>query len=303
MKLLLATQKPFSSAAVSRMKEIAKNEIELISLENYKNQSDLVEAVKTADALIVRSDKVTPEVIDAGVNLKIVVRAGAGYDNVDLEACSSKNIVVMNTPGQNSNAVAELTLGLIIYLSRNSFSPGTGNELKGKKLGIHAYGNVGKSVASLGKGFGMTVSAFDPFVDENILQQDGVQAVQSVEELYSLCDIISINIPAVAGTIKSINRNLLSLLKANAVLVNTARKEVINEDDLLSAMENSRIKYGTDVKPACHEKMLTFGSRYFATPNKIGAETDEANMNAAIAALNQIIDFFKTGNEKYRVNK
>ncbi|MDR1129816.1 MAG: 3-phosphoglycerate dehydrogenase [Prevotellaceae bacterium] len=304
MKILLATQKPFSSVAVNQLKEIAGAEHELIILEKYRDASDLENAVKDVDAMIVRSDKVTAGVVNSATVLKIVVRAGAGYDNVDLQACSDRNIVVMNTPGQNSNAVAELSLGLMIYLARNTFSPGTGSELKGKKLGIHAYGNVGKLVAALAKGFGMEVSAFDPFVEDSILVEDGVSPLKSIDELYSVNDIISINIPAIPSTIKSINRNILNSLKKNVILINTARKEVIDETDLLSAMlQNPGIKYGTDVMPDCHEKMKEFGTRYFATPKKMGAETEEANVNAAVAALNQIIDFFKTGNERFRVNK
>jgi D-3-phosphoglycerate dehydrogenase len=276
----------------------------LILLEKYKEQPDLEQAVKDVDALIVRSDKVTAGVVSVATNLKIVVRAGAGYDNVDLQSCSDRNIVVMNTPGQNSNAVAELSLGLMIYLSRNTFLPGTGSELKGKKLGIHAYGNVGKLVAGLSRGFGMEVSAFDPFVDDSVLVADGVTPLKSVNELYSLNDIISINIPAIPSTIKSINKDIFDNLKTSVILINTARKEVIDEIDLLNAMNNRPgIKYGTDVMPDCHEKMKEFGSRYFATPKKMGAETEEANINAAVAALNQIIDFFETGNERFRVNK
>jgi D-3-phosphoglycerate dehydrogenase len=304
MKILLATQKPFSSVAVNRLKEIAGSDYELILLEKYRDLSDLERAITDVDALIVRSDKVTAEAVQAATRLKIVVRAGAGYDNVDLQSCSDKNIVVMNTPGQNSNAVAELSLGLMIYLARNTFLPGTGRELKGQKLGIHAYGNVGKLVAGLAKGFGMEVSAFDPFVDDSILIDDGVTPVQSVSELYSDSDIISINIPAIPSTLNSINRVLFDCLKKNVILINTARKEVIDEFDLLNAMQkNQGIKYGTDVMPDCHEKMKEFGQRYFATPKKMGAETEEANINAAVAALNQIIDFFETGNVKFRVNK
>ncbi|MDR2287507.1 MAG: 3-phosphoglycerate dehydrogenase [Prevotellaceae bacterium] len=304
MKILLATQKPFSSVAVNQLKELVKAKHELILLEKYREQSDLENAVKDVDALIVRSDKVTAEVVNAAANLKIVVRAGAGYDNVDLQSCSDRKIVVMNTPGQNSNAVAELSMGLMIFLARNTFLPGTGSELKGKKLGIHAYGNVGKSVAGIAKGFGMEVSAFDPFVDDSVMIGDGVTPLKSVNELYSGNDIISINIPAISSTIKSINRDILDNLKENVILINTARKEIIDEVDLLNAMRrNTGIKYGADVMPDCHEKMKEFGARYFATPKKMGAETEEANVNAAVAALNQIIDFFETGNERFRVNK
>ena len=302
MKILLAAQKPFSPYAVNKIGETAKIEHELTVLEKYKDQADFVNAVGEVDALIVRSDLVTAEVIDAAPNLKIVVRAGAGYDNIDLVKCTERNIVVMNTPGQNSNAVAELALGLIIYMSRNLYSPGTGSELKNRKLGIHAYGNVGKLIAALGKGFGMEVFGFDPFVIDEVFKRDGVTACKSAQELYSACDIISINIPAVPSTIKSINKDLLGCLKDNATLINTARKEVVCEDDLVEIMQSSHIRYATDIKPACHDRMTEFGTRYFATPKKMGAETEEANVNAAIAAINQIVNFFKTGDETYRVN-
>ncbi|MDR0558873.1 MAG: 3-phosphoglycerate dehydrogenase [Prevotellaceae bacterium] len=302
MKIILATQKPFSPYATDRVKEIAKAEHELTVFENYKEQSELVQAVHDADAIIVRSDLVTAEVINNAPKLKIAVRAGAGYDNIDLEACTARNIVVMNTPGQNSNAVAELAVGLMIYMVRNSFTPGVGSELKNKKLGIHAYGNVGKLIATLGKGFGMEVYGFDPFVNSEVFARDGLTAVKSAQELYSLCDIVSINMPALPATVKSVNKSLLEQLKNNAILVNTARREVIDEEDLLNIMQRSRIKYATDVKPLCHEKLTDFGNRYFSTPKKMGAETEEANINAAIAAINQIVDYFKTGNQTYRVN-
>lgn len=302
MKILLATQKPFSPVAVEGMKNVANAENELILLENYKQRSELDRAVADADALIVRSDAVARETIDVATNLKIVVRAGAGYDNVDLDACSERGIVVMNTPGQNANAVAELVLGLTVYMARNSFSPGTGGELRGKSLGIHAYGNVGRLVASLGAGFGMTVFAFDPFVTDETMNADGVTALHSAEDLYARCDVVSVNIPALPATVKSVNRTLLGRMRRNAILVNTARKEVIDEEALLEAMKNSSLRYAADVRPDRHEEMSAFGHRYFATPKKIGAETEEANVNAALAAVNQIIDFFKTGNQRFRVN-
>ena len=302
MKILLATQKPFSPVAVEGMKNVANAENELILLESYKQRSELDRAVADADALIVRSDAVARETIDVAANLKIVVRAGAGYDNVDLDACSERGIVVMNTPGQNANAVAELVLGLTVYMARNSFSPGTGGELRGKSLGIHAYGNVGRLVASLGAGFGMTVFAFDPFVTDETMNADGVTALHSAEDLYARCDVVSVNIPALPATVKSVNRTLLGRMRRNAILVNTARKEVIDEEALLEAMKNSSLRYAADVRPDRHEEMSAFGHRYFATPKKIGAETEEANVNAALAAVNQIIDFFKTGNQRFRVN-
>jgi D-3-phosphoglycerate dehydrogenase len=304
MKILIATQKPFSSVAVDRLKEIAKSEYELVFLEKYREQRDLEQAVKDVDALIVRSDKVTAETVKAANSLKVVVRAGAGYDNINLDSCSERNIVVMNTPGQNSNAVAELTLGLMIYLARNTFLPGTGIELSGKKLGIHAYGNVGKMVACLAKSFRMQLFAFDPYVADEVMLKDEVTPLHSDVELYSTCDIVSINVPAIPATVKSINRSLLDTVKDSAILINTARREIVDEAHLVDAMTNKpAMKYGTDVMPDCHETMKTFGSRYFATPKKMGAETEEANINAAVAALNQIIGYFKTGVPKFRVNR
>lgn len=307
MKVLVATEKPFAKAAVDGIREIVeKAGYQLVLLEKYADKSELLTAVADVDALIIRSDKVTPEVIDAAKNLKIVVRAGAGFDNVDLPAASARKIVVMNTPGQNSNAVAELAIGMMIFMARNQFNPGTGSEIMGKRLGIHAYGNVGRLVAKYGKGFGMEVYAYDPFITDNaVYAKDGVTPVGSVEELYSKCEYVSVHIPATAETKKSINYDLLKKLPKNATVVNTARKEVIDEDGLVKVMsEREDVKYATDIaadiQAILNEK---FGLRVFATGKKMGAETKEANINAALAAANQIVDFFKNNNTRFQVNK
>jgi D-3-phosphoglycerate dehydrogenase len=306
MKALIATEKPFAKAAVDGIKSIFDAaEVEMVLLEKYTDKSELLKAVADVDAMIVRSDKVTKEVVDAAKNLKVVVRAGAGYDNLDLDACTAANVVAMNTPGQNSNAVAELVLGMMVYMARNTFQPGTGTELKGKKLGIHAYGNVGRLVALLGKGFGMDVYAFDPFVAKENIEKDGVKVVASIEELYSTCNYVSLHIPATEQTKKSINAALLAKMPKGATLVNTARKEVIDEAGLVKIMEErADLKYITDVAPDCHADMQSkFGTRYFGTAKKMGAETAEANINAGLAAANQIVDFLKNGNKKFQVNK
>ena len=307
MKVLLATEKPFAKVASDGIREIVeKAGYELVVLEKYTDKSELLKAVADVDAIIIRSDKITAEVIEAAKNLKIVVRAGAGYDNVDLAAASARGIVVMNTPGQNSNAVAELALAMMIFMSRNRFTPGTGTELQGKTLGIHAYGNVGKLVARYGKGFGMEVYAYDPFItDKAVYEKDGVIPVGSVEELYSKCDYVSVHIPATEQTKKSINYDLLSKMPKGATIVNTARKEVINEAELIQLMEERPdLKYMTDIMPAANETFAAkFAGRYFSTPKKMGAQTAEANINAGIAAAKQIVGFLKDGCEKFRVNK
>ena len=307
MKVLVATEKPFAKAAVDGIRAIVeKAGHELALLEKYTDVEQFFAAVADADALIVRSDKVTADVIAHAQKLKIVVRAGAGYDNLDLAACTAKGIVAMNTPGQNSNAVAELAIGLMIYMSRNQFTPGTGRELKGKTVGIHAYGNVGRLVAMIAKnGFGMNVIAFDPFVPAEKMAADGVKAVASIDELYAGSDFLSLHIPATAETKGSIGYNLVSKMPKGACLVNTARKEVINEEELIRVLgEREDLKYVTDIAaermPEFKEK---FGNRVFATPKKQGAETAEANINAGLAAANQICDFFATGNRKFQVNK
>ena len=305
-KVLIATEKPFAGVAVDGIENILeKAGYEAVLLEKYASADELYQAVADADALIVRSDKVTAEVVAAAPKLKIVVRAGAGYDNVDLKACSAKGIVAMNTPGQNSNAVAELALGMMVFMARNCWEPGTGTELKGKKLGIHAYGNVGKLVAALGKGFGMEVYAFDPFVAPEVMEKDGVTPVADMTELYANCQYVSLHIPANEQTKKSIGYDLLSSMPKGGTLVNTARKEVVDEEGLLKVMmERNDLKYATDVAPDALAKIRdSVGSRVFATSKKMGAETDEANINAGLAAAQQIVDFFEKGDRKFQVNQ
>lgn len=306
MKVLVATDKPFAKAAVDGIRSIVDGAGHTLALlEKYTTDDELYDAVKDADALIVRSDKITSEVVCRASNLKIVVRAGAGYDNLDLTACSEKGVVAMNTPGQNSNAVAELAIGMMIYLSRNCFNPGTGSELKGKTIGIHAYGNVGKLVAKLAKGFDMNVIAFDPFVDSAKIIADGVTPVSTLEELYEKSNFLSLHIPANAQTKGSVGYDLITRMPKGGCLVNTARKEVINEAELLKALEErTDLKYVTDI-PADNQAILNekFGSRVFASPKKMGAETAEANINAGLAAANQIVQFFATGDKTFQVNK
>ena len=306
MKILVATEKPFAKAAVDGIREIVeKSGNELALLEKYTDVSEFHTAVADADALIVRSDKVTQQVVDSAKNLKIVVRAGAGFDNLDLAACSARNIVAMNTPGQNSNAEAELALGMMVYMARNTFKSGTGSELQGKKLGIHAYGNVGRLVALKGKALGMEVYAFDPFVTAEAIEKDGVKALGSMEELYSTCHYISLHIPANDKTKKSINYDLLSKMPKGGCLVNTARKEVIDEEGMVKLLTDRQdLKYVTDI-PADNQAELNekFTTRVFASPKKMGAETAEANINAGLAAANQIVKFFATGDTTFQVNK
>ena len=306
MKVLVATEKPFAKAAVDGIRRIVEESgNELALLEKYSSKDELLEAVADADALIVRSDKVTKEVVDAAKNLKIVVRAGAGFDNLDLEACTAKGVVAMNTPGQNSNAVAELALGMMVYISRNQFTAGTGAELKGKTLGIQAYGNVGRLVAKIAKGFGMNIIAFDPFLPAEKIEADGVIVAKDLDELYSKSNFVSLHIPATPQTKKSIGYDLLTKMPKGGCLVNTARKEVINEEELVKALtEREDLKYVTDIaadiQPELNEK---FGKRVFATPKKMGAETAEANINAGLAAANQIVKFFTTGDKTFQLNK
>lgn len=306
MKVLIATQKPFAKAAVDGIRKIVEgNGHTLALLEKYAEQSDLVAAVADADALIVRSDKVTAEVVEAAKNLKIVVRAGAGFDNLDLAACTAHNVVAMNTPGQNSNAVAELALGLMVYMNRNQFTPGTGAELKGKTIGIQAYGNVGRLVGKLAMGFGMNVVAFDPYLPAEAIESTGAKVAASLEDLYEKSDFVSLHIPATPETKGSIGRNLVGRMPKGACLINTARKEVINEEELIEVLtEREDLRYVADVAPErAAEFAEKFGKRFFATPKKMGAETAEANINAGLAAANQICDFFATGNTRFQLNK
>ena len=305
MKILVATEKPFAKKATDEMRNIAQSAgVELVLLEKYTDVNDFYRAVETVDGLIVRSDKVTKEVVAHAKNLKIVVRAGAGFDNLDLAACTERKIVCMNTPGQNSNAVAELAIGMMIFMARNTFAGGTGSELKGKTLGIHAYGNVGRLVGLLGKAFGMNVIAFDPFVKRENVEKDGVGYVETIEDLYKKANYISLHIPANDKTKKSINYALLSLMPQGAFLINTARNEVVNEEDLVKLMaEREDFKYATDIAPEnLAELKEKFGNRVFATPKKMGAETSEANINAGLAAIRQAIGFLKDGIDKFRVN-
>lgn len=307
MKVLVATEKPFAKEAVEGIRQIIEQAgYELCLLEKYTDKAQLLEAVAEVDALIIRSDKVTAEVIEAAKNLKIVVRAGAGYDNVDLAAATTRGVVVMNTPGQNSNAVAELALAMMIYMARNRFTPGTGSELQGKTLAIHAYGNVGKLVGRKGKALGMNVIAYDPFItDKAVFEADGVEAVDSVEELYKRANYLSLHIPATAETKSSIGYEKLMSMPKGATLVNTARKEVIDEAGVMQAMtEREDLKYITDIAPvAVAEMEAQFGKRFFATPKKQGAETAEANINAGLAAARQIVDYFVNGVTRFQVNK
>jgi D-3-phosphoglycerate dehydrogenase len=306
MKVLIATDKPFAAEAVQKIKQVIDNSgFELALLEKYTAKSQLLEAVKDANAIIIRSDIIDAEVLDAAKELKIVVRAGAGYDNVDLEAATAHQVVVMNTPGQNSNAVAELALGLMVYAARNFYDGTSGTELFGKKLGIHAYGNVGRNVARIAKGFGMEIYAYDAYCPAEVIEKDGVKALSSAEELYATCQYVSLHIPATAETKNSINYALLEKMPKKAVLINTARKEVINETDLVKLMEaRPDFKYVTDIMPAMDAELKAkFPNRYFSTPKKMGAQTAEANNNAGIAAANQIVDFLKNGITKFQVNK
>lgn len=305
-KILVATDKPFAAVAVKGIREVVeKSGDELHLLEKYTSKSQLLDAVKDVDAMIVRSDIIDQEVLDAAKKLRIAVRAGAGYDNIDLEAATSHNICVMNTPGQNSNAVAELAFGLLVYAVRNFYDGTSGTELKGKKIGILAYGNVGRNVARIAKGFGMEVYAYDAFCPAAEIEKEGVKAVSSTEELFAACQIVSLHIPATPETKGSIGLDLIRQMPKGAILLNTARKEVIDETGLAEAFaERPDFKYLSDIKPSNDEKLkANYGNRYFSTPKKMGAQTAEANINAGIAAAEQIVDFLSTGNQKYRVNK
>jgi len=305
-RVLLATEKPFATEAVQQIKDIAdKAGYQIVSLEKYTDKSDLLNAVSDVDAMIIRSDIVDAEVLDAAKQLKIVVRAGAGYDNIDLAAATAHNVVAMNTPGQNSNAVAELAIGMMIYQARKQFNGKSGSELKGKSLGLHAYGNVGRCVAIIAKGFGMEIYAYDPYISKEAIEADGVHWVGTVEELYKKCHYVSLHIPANAETKNSINYSLLMSMPKPATLVNTARKEVVNESDLLKVFsERSDFEYVSDVEPGCSAEMKeNFAGRFYFTPKKMGAQTEEANVNAGLAAIKQIIDFFEKGDVRFQVNK
>lgn len=305
-KVLIATEKPFASEAVGQIREIIeKAGYELSLLEKYTEKKELLDAVSRADALIIRSDKVDAEVLNAAENLKVVVRAGAGYDNIDCAAAREKGIVAMNTPGQNSNAVAELVFAMMLYRARNFLTPKAGSELRMKTIGIHAYGNVGHYVAQIAKGFGMTVLAYDPFVKKEVMEKGGVTPVGSAEELYEKSDYISLHLPKMKETMGFVNEKLLQRMKKNAVLVNTARKEVVNEEDLQKVLkERSDLSYLSDIAPDCAEALLSeYPGRVWFTPKKMGAQTNEANINAGVAAARQIVAYFEKGDTTFQVNK
>ena len=305
MKVLIATEKPFAAAAVEGIrKEVEGAGNQLSLLEKYTEKAQLLEAVKDTDALIVRSDKVDAEVLDAARQLKIVVRAGAGYDNIDLAAATAHNVVAENTPGQNANAVAELVFGLLVMAVRGFYNGKSGTELMGKKLGILAFGNVGRNVARVAKGFGMEVYAFDAYCPAEVIEAAGVHAVSSQDVLFEQCDVVSLHIPATPETRQSINYALVAKMRKGGILVNTARKEVINEPELLKLMEERQdLKFVTDIMPDAHADFTQFEGRYFSTPKKMGAQTAEANINAGIAAARQINAFFKDGDTRFQVNK
>jgi len=305
MKVLVATDKPFAPIAVEGIRTVVeKAGYKLSLLEKYTDNQQFLDAVADANALIVRSDKVTAEVLAAAHNLKIVVRAGAGYDNLDLEACTRHGVVAMNTPGQNSNAVAELAFGMMVYNARGGFDGNPGTELRGKKLGIHAYGNVGKYVAGIARGFGMDIYAYDPFVSADVISSDNVKPLNSADDLYSTCQYVSLHLPANNETKGSIGFNLLTKMPHNAVLVNTARKEVINEEELLKVMATRPdFSYLSDIAPDCASEFAEkHPGRFFFTPKKMGAQTSEANINAGVAAAEQIVAFIKDGVDTFKVN-
>jgi D-3-phosphoglycerate dehydrogenase / 2-oxoglutarate reductase len=305
-KILIATDKPFAPVAVKGIRKVVEEAgFELVLLEGYTSQDDFIKAIADADAVIVRSDKTDKAVIDAANNLKIVVRAGAGYDNIDLAAATAKGVCVMNTPGQNSNAVAELALGMMVYYARNFYNGKSGTELMGKTLGLHAYGYVGKNVARIAKGFGMEIYAYDPFIPKDMIENDGIHWVGTAEELFGKCNFISLHIPANSQTKQSVNHTLLSRMPAPACLVNTARAEVIHEADLVTMFEERKdFAYLSDVEPT-NKALLEekFKGRFFFTPKKMGAQTEEANINAGIAAARQIVGFIKKGDRTFQVNK
>lgn len=305
MKVLIATAKPFAAEAVQGIKkEFEGTGHVVVLLEKYETNEQLLDAVKDVDAMIVRSDKITAEVLDAAKNLKIVVRAGAGFDSIDCQYAKEKNVVVENTPGQNANAVAELVMGMLVYVARNHFNGKSGHELMGRRLGLLAFGNVGRNVARIAKGFGMEVSAYDAFVPAEAIEKEGVHACKDQKELFEISDVLSLHIPATPETIKSINYDMVNLMPKGGILVNAARKEVIDEEGLLKLMnEREDLRYIADIMPDMDEEFKKFGTRYFATPKKMGAQTAEANINAGIAAARQINAFFTDGCTKFQVNK
>jgi D-3-phosphoglycerate dehydrogenase len=305
-KILVATEKPFAKAAVEGIRKIVEQAgFEMALIENYSQKEELLAAVADAEAIIIRSDIVDADVIEAAKKLKIVVRAGAGYDNIDLATAKAKGVVAMNTPGQNSNAVAELAIGMMVFAARNNFNGSSGTELKGKKLGLHAFGYVGKAVATIARGFGMEVYAFDPFVDKKTVEAEGIHYVDNVADLYKACQYVSLHMPANSQTKKSINYQLLSSMPKGATLVNTARKEVIDEEGLIQMFtERPDFKYVSDVEPDCKGLIAEkFSGKFYFTPKKMGAQTSEANNNAGLAAANQIVGFFVNDDHTFQVNK
>ncbi|MEA1971874.1 MAG: NAD(P)-dependent oxidoreductase [Candidatus Cloacimonadota bacterium] len=305
-KIVVATKKPFHPVAVQKIKEACdKKGYEFKLFEKYNTQEELMDAIKDANGIIIRSDKITEEVINNCQNLEVVVRGGAGYDNVDCDAAKKKNVVVMNTPGQNSNAVAELAFGMMVFMARNKYNGKPGTELKEKTIGIHAYGNVGQNVARIAKGFGMKVIAFDPFVSSEAIKADGVKPLESVEELYSNADYISVHIPSIPQTQKFIGKTLINSMKKNAAIINTARKEVINDEELIEVFSKREdLLFASDIAPVIKDEMIEkFGDRVFFTPKKMGAQTAEANINAGVAGINQIIALFDEDDRTFQVNK
>lgn len=305
MKVVVATEKPFAAEAVNGIRStIEEAGFELFLLEKYTSKSELLEAVKNADALIVRSDKVDAEVVESARQLKIVVRAGAGYDNLDLEALAARGIVAENTPGQNSNAVAELVFGMMVMAARNMFNPSTGFELKGKKLGIQAFGQVGRNVARIAHGFGMQVEAIDPYCPDQVMEDAGVVPTHSLIDLYRSNQFVSIHIPATPETIGSIGFDLISSMPRNGVLINTARKEVVDEQGLMDALANRPdLRYMADVRPDNADRLADrFPGQVFFTPKKMGAQTAEANINAGIAAASQTVEYLRDGVVRFKVN-
>lgn len=305
MKILVFTEKPFAPNAVKAIENTVNasgNELELVEM---GTREDLLASVKDADGLIVRSDKIDAAVMDAAPRLKVIVRAGAGYDNIDLDAATRHKICVMNTPGQNSNAVAELVFGMVVMMCRNQYNGKSGSELKGKNLGIYAFGQVGRNVARIAKGFGMNISALDKFVDDAVMEAEGVKPIHEVERLFSDNDFVSLHIPATAETRGSIGYDLVMKMPKGGVLVNTARKEVIDEAGLMKALEERPdLRYVSDIKPDTAEEFeKKFGARVFFTPKKMGAQTAEANFNAGVAAAEQVIAYLKDGWNKYQVNR
>ena len=305
MRILVFTEKPFAPAAVKAIANVINAAGAEMKLVEKGTRADLLEAVKDVDGLIVRSDIIDAEVMANAKDLKVIVRAGAGYDNIDLQAASNHGICVMNTPGQNSNAVAELVFGMIVMMCRNKYNGTSGSELKGKSLGIYAFGQVGRNVARIAKGFDMKIEALDVFVPDEVIEKEGVKPLHEVKELFSNNDFVSLHIPATPQTKNSIGYDLVTLMPKNGVLVNTARKEVIDEDGLIKALEERPdLRYVSDIKPAKAEEFeQKFPTRVFFTPKKMGAQTAEANFNAGVAAAEQVIAYLKDGWNKYQVNK